>query len=135
MDHPLHLTKDEQKLFDALSDSLKEGWEVHDETLTAFESDDVLRIRLSMARLSKFPPTERIIKDVQGGKMPTPDMLDEIPEDILPTFFFTIGAKGVAAMMWILLQKIKDDEDIQGLAALSLIRHDILATNSSINYV
>ncbi len=127
----LLLTATERPWFDRLSEELKDGWVVQEETLDAYETDEALRIRSHMARFDSYPQLKDMIAAVRSGKPTKEWNVDGVPEELLPTVFFTIGARGIAAMMSALLTQLRSDEDIRGLASLSAIRHDLLAANAS----
>ncbi len=130
----LYLTPDEQKIFSTLPANLREGWAVETEAGTAYEDDDVLRIRATMFR-SPLPKLKDIaINAIRDKALPDPSFLETIPEGILPELYYTIGARGVLHIIGSLLPKAATDDDIGGLAGLTVIRHDILATNASIIY-
>ncbi len=127
----LHLTKNEQLWFNQFSDALKEGWDVKEETLDSYETDEDLDIRYRLARFHAYAPLKKLIEEAKSGK-PTMQMsLKDIPQEMIPTIMFTIGAKGIAAMMSVLLAKSATDEDIKALAQLSMLRHSILEANAS----
>lgn len=131
----LHLTTEEQKWFETLPAALKEGWTVEPETIDAYETAEELQVRLNITRMPKFPPVDKLLQKLRDGADIKDVNLDDLPEEMMPSFFFAIGAKGVSIFMGALFKLAKDDEDVQALCAMSLIRHDILETNASIRYV
>lgn len=135
METTLFLTPAEQKRFDAFEDALKEGWQVEDETIDAMESQEVLRMRSRMADFDQYPEVKKLMEKVEQGETPDALRLDDIPENILHELAFTLGAVGLTSLMEALFDAVSSDEDIQGLAGFSHLRHEILAVNSSISYV
>lgn len=129
----LYLTEAESAEFCALSEGLREGWTVEIETGTAYEDDDVLKVRAGMARFDSYSELRGLAQQVASGTPLTAAQIEKIPESVLPELYFTMGARGVARLIAMLLRNVKTDEDIEGLAGLSHIRHDILATNASIS--
>ena len=134
MNNTLYLTADEQKLFDALSEELKEGWELVDEVQDSYESPKVIAMRAGMASFDVYPELEDLAKKVQEGEDISKLSILNIPEQALGEFAFTIGAKGLSAFIEHLSKEIQSNEDILGLAVLTLLRHEILETNASISY-
>ncbi len=128
----LYLLSGERVTWEALSDERKEGWTVKDETGTAFESADVLKIRAGMARFESFPELREVTKKVMAGEKPDLSILERMPEAILPELCFTIGARGVTALIAAQFKTLEKDDDIAALAGLTSIRHDILTTNASV---
>ncbi len=130
----LYLTADERKLFDVLSEELKEGWEVEEEVQDSYESPKVLAMRASMASFDMYPELEDLAKRIQTGEDVSNISLADVSEQVLGEFAFTIGAKGLSAFIEQLAKEIQSNEDILGLAGLTLLRHEILDTNASISH-
>lgn len=131
----LYLTADESAVFSALPESLREGWTVEPETGTAYEDDDVLKVRAGMARFDSYPELKGLAAQVASGTPLSPSQITKIPESVLPELYFTMGARGVGRLIAMLLRNVKTDEDVEGLAGLTHIRRDILNTNASISYL
>ncbi len=127
----LYLTANEQKWFDKFPESLKEGWAVAEETVHAYETEEDLKIRQRLTRFNTYPPTKKIIDQVNAGTPVEKVDLTGIPDEMFPTIMFTIGATGIAALMSVLLMQATKDEDIKALAQLSVIRHSLLEANAS----
>lgn len=128
----LFLTVKESAAFAALPDALREGWMVEKEEGTAYEDMDVLKVRAGMARFETFPALREYVKGIASGGVIEPTTIKDLPESVLPELFFTIGARGVSALIAALLASCDDDGDVAGVAGLSHIRRDILNTNASI---
>ena len=128
----LYLTPAESARFAAFSDALREGWTVEPETGTAYESLDVLKVRAGMARFDSYPALHDLVKNAADTGTLDPSFLARMPESVLPELCFTIGARGITALIAALFAMAADDADIEGIAGLSHIRRDILATNASI---
>ncbi len=131
----LYLTADESTAFLTLSETLREGWTVEPETGTAYEDADVLKVRAGMARFDSYPELKGLASQVAAGTPLTTTQIEKIPESVLPELYFTMGARGVGRLIAMLLRNIQTDEDIEGLAGFTHIRHDILQTNVSIRFV
>ncbi len=129
----LYLTASERTLFEALPDSLQSEWPIEEETLTAYESFDILKMRADISPLSRHPLLKDMFEKVKGGGsldgMKIPDLSDEDIAD----FFFTIGARGLAGFIEMLLKETKTDEDIRSLSAMSEMRHKLLEINASVS--
>ncbi|MBU0458006.1 hypothetical protein KJ652_00370 [Patescibacteria group bacterium] len=130
----IHLTAEEKPQFDNFSDDLKEGWTVEDETIDAYEPPEVLKMRMQMVDLDKYPEALTILERLQSGEKLMDINLNDVGDDILRELAFTIGAKGMNVLIRSVLKSAKTDEDVEGLAGMTLIRHEILETNASISY-
>ncbi|OGJ62752.1 hypothetical protein A3A67_03485 [Candidatus Peribacteria bacterium RIFCSPLOWO2_01_FULL_51_18] len=130
----IYLNEAEKSLFDKLPESLKEGWQTEEEKGTAYESDEVLKMRRKMASFVDFPQVIKVLVAVEKGETQGLSLVD-IPEGILPELFFTIGARGLEVLIMRLLADAKTDGDLEGLAGLATCRHEILETNSSVSLV
>ena len=128
----LFLHEGEREAFDRLPDVLKEGWSVSDERLTYDDSPPRQMMRLSLLRLhdprllnlrnkaqtcSSFEQIAALI----GGMD-----LKDIDEDDLAALFFGLGPAVIDELILEQLRDARRDTDIEGVAALSLIRHSIL---------
>lgn len=131
----LYLTENEETSFAALPESLREGWVVEREEGTAYEDEEVLKVRAGMARFDSYPELKGLAAQVASGQALSSSQIDKIPESILPELYFTMGARGVGRLIVMLLRNVTTDEDVEGLAGLTHIRHDILHTNASISYL
>lgn len=132
--HALYLTAAESEKVRRLPESLLEGWAIEEETGTAYESDDVLRIRAGMARFDTFPALRDMAKSAAAGEKIDFSTLRGMPEAALPELCFTIGARGITVLIAGLIANAKSDEDVAGIAGLSSIRRDILRTNASVTF-
>ncbi|MBP9750860.1 MAG: hypothetical protein KBC95_03365 [Candidatus Peribacteraceae bacterium] len=130
MDDTLFLTPDEQARFGTLPEALRQGRLVETESSTAFESDEQLEIRRQLASFKDDPTTVALADAIAAGK-PAAEW-PEVPQSVLPELYFTIGARGVTAMIGALLGEMADGEDVDLLAALSFIRHELFGTNEAI---
>jgi hypothetical protein len=129
MNDTLFLTPDEQTRFGTLPEALRQGRDVETETSTNLESDEQLEIRRQLASFKDDPTAIALADAIAAGK-PASEW-PEVPQAVLPELYFTIGARGVTAMINALLGEIADSEDIDLLAALTFIRHELLGTNDA----
>jgi len=127
----LRLTDSEQKIFDKLSASLREGWKVEREDGTVYETAEELAVRAAMARFDLHPELQKFVEGIRNGNFDQ-EIPSDLSEDALQELCFTIGAAGVTALMAILLPRIQTDDDITALASFSQIRRDILKTNEDV---
>jgi len=128
----LYLTADEKKLFDALSEDLKEGWEVEEEKQVYKDTEDRYRMRLSFLRVSdpallefkekaeKAKSKEEVAKLMEGID------LKGVSQSDLAELFFALGPKDVSILMRLQLSEVKNDKDVEVVSALSNIRHELL---------
>jgi len=127
----LYLTEGEQQQFACLSESLREGWKMESETGTVYETPEELYVRATMARFDLHPELEAFVEAVRAGNFDA-EIPDDLSEDALQELCFTIGAQGMTSLMTVLFSRIQSDEDLQALASMSMVRHDILKTNADV---
>lgn len=129
MAHPLYLTADERKLFDALPEKLKEGWEVREERGEYEDSDMKRMLRLSFVRLKdpKLKQLQAKLKNVKDenelAELGRSADFFSAPEEDLAELFFAMGAMDMARLLRMKMSSAGTDADLDGIAALSGIRH------------
>lgn len=127
----LQLTAKEKEVFDALDPALKEGWTVVDETLDCYETERQIAMRCRLADFTPYPQVAQFVERVAGGESPGNLSLNDLPDDVQKELYFTMGARGVNAMMQGLLSVITNDDEVAALAALSAARHKLLEINAT----
>ncbi len=131
----LTLTADEKKVYLTLPESLREGWQILDETQTSYETLEALEMRIEISPLRRHPLLQEYLKRFEKGesveKLPLPDLSQED----MGEFFFSIGARGMTELMKSVLGNVKTDDDIRLLSSIGEMRHKLLETNASISYV
>lgn len=135
----LHLTAQEQTLFHAFPDALRDGWEMEAETLSYEDSLQRRMIRLSLLRL--HDPKLLALRD-QAQKADSVETiaallvdfdLKEVDEDDLAELFFALGPVAITQLMAALFATAQTDADIEGITALSVIRHSVLAALQNVS--
>ncbi len=124
----------EQVLFDTLPDALREGWETEAETLSYEDTPQRRMIRLSLLRLHdpKLLAFREQAKQAQSAEeiavlMESIDLKD-VDEGDLAELFFALGPVTLSLLIAALLRTVKTDTDIEGITALTVIRHSVLAS-------
>lgn len=135
MNTTVYLTADEATIFERLPSSVREGWTVEREEGTAYEDVEVLRIRAGMARFESYPALAAAAAGIVRTGTVDATLLRDMPEEMVPELCFTIGARGLSALVVSLLGNVQTDRDVQWLAGMTQIRHQMLETNASISYV
>lgn len=130
MEKTLFLTAEEERTFRGIPAALREGWQVTEETLKSYESLRQIAMRYSMADFSRYPAIGKAVETIANGNPPKTFSLDGIEADVLRELLFTIGARGVGALMETLLRELKTDEDVSALATLGIARHKLLELNA-----
>jgi hypothetical protein len=133
----LHLSGAERRLFDSLSDSLKEGWEVTEETQAFVDNEHRRRIRFEMLRLH-HPASQKFLKSLMTAPsvkeiqdiLENADMSD-VPGSDLAELLFAIGPDGITWLIHQALKSVQNDEDVAYAAQLSEARHEMLASLSN----
>lgn len=130
----LYLTAEEQRLFDALSSDMREGWQTQMEDERYADSADKQMIRLSLVRLHD-PRLLKLKKQAeQAGSIEEVATLiqsmnlKDVDEDDLAELFFALGPAALSRLIVDLLAAAKSDSDVEGVTALTIIRHSILTS-------
>ena len=128
----LFLTAAERKAFDALPQKIREWWKVEGETVTFRDSDEGRLMRYGLARfhdprLQSFIQQVLAQKSVSGAAalFQKTDLAGVMDEDIAE-LFFVLGPSGASVLVSCMLQAVKSDTDLEGVAALTVIRHSLL---------
>jgi hypothetical protein len=135
----LYLRREEKTVFDALRDALKNGWSVEDEPLTSDERPEELRMRYQMAKFEDAD-LQNLVQLAQESR--TPEEFEKtalkfdfakLPQEQIAEVFFMLGTKLMGKIISYGLQEASSDEDIEGIAALSNVRHLLLEANASVS--
>jgi hypothetical protein len=135
----LHLTPGEQQLFDALPGDLREGWQTQAETLTYADTPAKREVRLGLMRL--HDPLLLKVRDATQHSSTAMEMVDvlkninlkDVDEDDIASLFFALGPNDMSHLIAHLLQNAKTDLDLEGITALTVIRHSILEAFDSVS--
>lgn len=133
--HPtLFLTLEESALFAKLSEDLRHGWHMADETSGAYESQDELEKRFAGLSLGDSPDdrafAEVLIRSLEKGSLDA-HVIDAIPQEYLIKFLHAIGACGICALIeTALMSKHVTREMLTSIALLSGVRHRLLLQNA-----
>lgn len=127
----LYLTAAERGVFDSLGADLQEGWSVVEETQESYESDRQIKMRYHLADFTAYPEVQELARKFAEGEQITQQDIQNIPAGVQQELYFIIGAKGVSALIGLLLQSLDSDEVIEAVAALSTVRHELLRLNAS----
>ncbi len=131
----LLLTAGERKIFDALSDSLKEGWTVRSEKIETFESPEELYMRYKIAHFTDLvcvtlaKRAEGISSMAEFEKIASTFDVSSLPHEQLAELFFVLGTRVISAMIQCLLSRATTDEDLEGIAVLTNIRRMLKEAN------
>lgn len=131
MNKTLFLTDAERASFESLPSGIKEGWLIEAESVSAYESERQMKIRLSLADFSFHPEIKSFADAIADGGVPDMNVLDSLSPEVEKEIFFVLGARGVKSLIETLLPEIQNDEDVELLASLSAIRHELLSINAS----
>lgn len=132
----LYLLPAEEKLLAALPGDITAGWTVEKETAVIIETADELKLRYRIANFTD-PNVKALAESMKGAAssaeiekiLQTFDM-QKLPQDQLAELFFTLGTKVTGWMITYVLSKAKDQEDMEGAAGLTLIRHMLIEANT-----
>jgi len=135
----LYLTAGERALYDALSVELKEGWEVEEETQIFTDSPQKQMIRFSLLRIHdpkllslreksmKASTVEEVAALIHDAD------LKGVDEDDLAELFFALGPTVLTRLIETMFTSVKTDADVEGITALTVIRHTILTSYRSVS--
>lgn len=129
----LFLTGEEKKLFESLSNNVKEGWEVEIETNEYEDTPEKFELRLDT--YMPYDPVLRVLADELSNAKDSANALEiamntdfsNISEDALIDLFYTLGSDSISAMIQKMLENASKDENIHEVAAFSVIRHSLLS--------
>ena len=132
----LHLRSEEQKVFEDLSEDIRDGWKVEKEELESFERPEELKMRSLM--LSVQDEIKPLLEELQNSESMEDaravlSSLDSLPKSAVLEIFFSIGARGLSVLIHALLSSVRSDEDLGGVAELSQIRHALLESNAEVS--
>ena len=133
MTRTLYLTPDEKKVFLGLPAALREGWKMVEETLDCYEDEAELRTRSDLFRVND-PRFQDLLKKLQAtkGNVTLQDVTDigaKIPHEMMMSMFFTLGAGFFRDALTGVLPVVANDQDLEGAALLSELRHKLLEAN------
>ncbi|HLD32310.1 MAG TPA: hypothetical protein VJB10_01835 [Candidatus Peribacteraceae bacterium] len=128
----LHLTATEQELFITLPKALREGWTVQKEVQQFKDTNKHLRTRVSFIKIRdpKLHVFKEQIEKAKGQKEIAKIVgefdLKGVHQADLAELFFALGPKPLFQSIETMLRQAKTDEEIESIAALSLIRNALL---------
>jgi len=132
----LYLRQEEKKIFDALPEKLKEGWNVTEEKLNTYERPEEIKMRALMFKvedplayklLEKMKNTESL-----GTLQELSATFNTFSKATMLDIFFTLGTNVLSALLKGFLASTKADEDLKGIAELSAVRHALLESNAAL---
>ncbi len=130
MSRTLFLTGDEQAVFAALPSALREGWAVEPETSESYETDQQLEVRRHLLEGRKeFMALNRKLEKLGKDEAETQDLLSDLPDGTVLPMVFALGARALTAYVAATLKDLRA-EDLEGLALLTDLRHQLFLANS-----
>lgn len=128
----LYLTDKESSLFTTLASEVTEGWQVEAEVLPIQDTPEKRVVRMSLLRI-RDPKLVMVQQSAKSGDINTVidavknhDLADVHEED-LKQIFFALGPVVVTKLIESMLPEAKTDQDIEGITALTVIRHALLS--------
>ncbi len=130
----IYLTAQEKNIYDALPDDVREGWEVEDETVSYQDSDAKRATRFALLRL--HDPKLLAFRDVASKVKNIEDLnvlnqrsdLSDVQDADLAELFFALGPEVLTHLIGFLFPSISDDEALEDIVALTVIRHSFLTS-------
>jgi hypothetical protein len=133
----LYLTSDEQKMFEALPEKLREGWEMKSESGGFQDSEQRRGIRAGLMRLKSEDMQSvkhaLLVAQTEDAFLRAVDAIDfqSIPEGDLAELLFAVGPSGLTHVIDQMLTQASSDDDIFLIASLSVARHELMTSFSS----
>jgi hypothetical protein len=129
----LYLTAEEQKVFNGIPEAPREGWEVSQETGTFEDNEERLSMRMALLRLHDpklldFQKRAADLSPEQLTALIAETDLKGVADADLAELTFAIGPVILGRVIGGLLLQAKTDADMEDLAALTVIRHSLLAS-------
>ncbi len=137
MGNPVHLTADEQKLFEALPAAVKAVFKkrIETEIIDAYETEAELKERLRNASFTSDPRARLLAEKVMHKLARSENLddlsLDELPEQVLSSVLYGMGAVGISAIIELMLADAKNTETVEAIGLLSRARNKVLRANAA----
>ncbi len=131
-DNTLYLVAEEIELFQKLPADMTKKWKpaLKTETIDAYEDAETIKKNIQQSRFEMPGMQEFMRKSAVGDKTAKVPDPTKISEESWAEYFATIGASGASALIQIWLQSDEmSAEQLDGVAAVSRIRHEILKSN------
>lgn len=134
----LYLYNNERPLFDALADTLKEGWTVEEEAYHYNDSEEKLVMRLEMLRLHD-PSLLALQQKVQQSAsledvaaLIQNQSLEGVQDSDIASLCFALGPDVLSRIIVNMLLTAQTDKELETITALTTVRHEIVAAYSSV---
>ncbi len=134
----LYLTGTEQAIFDVLPKILTEGWKTERELLTYEDSPERRQLRLALLRLhdpaliALREKTQQSHSVKEVAEMIAEMDMRKVDEDDLASLFFALGPNDLSLLIKHLLRAAESDKDVEGVTALTVVRHAVLQAFHSV---
>jgi len=133
MTHLLFLTPKEKEAFQSAWSAVAGDCTIQDETQLSYESEADMADKLAGLSL-ETPEAEEFAKKLAerlGNAESIEDVsFDDCPDDVLVQLMFALGATGVSILIGMALVNEPDADAVEGMAALTRVRHSMLAENA-----
>ena len=136
MQNILILTADEKKIFDSLSDTLKDGWKVENEVPLPPDSAAKRKARYELMKIQNAELQSLVQQsmnadvDVLATKIDEMDLSTMSYADLIE-LFFALGPVSLSAIIAHLLSEARTDDDIRNIGALTAICHSLLPSSNA----
>ena len=134
----IHLTKAEQTEFRTLPAVITAGWEVVDEQIEFLDTPERRYARLDLMKLDAGSPLQETFDALRADTdensiVAIAECIDpqSISEHDLREVLFVLGPSSVSVLISKALMLVKTPEDMDGVAALSDIRHELIASSKA----
>ncbi len=129
----LYLTQQEKKTFDAWSNDLRNGWQVTAERDIPADTPAKLQMRLQLMHL-RSPSLKSLAQGILPSMAPadvqkllSAASLKDASDADLAELTFAMGASGLTNVIAAMLATAKTDAELEQLAILTTLRHQLLS--------
>ncbi len=128
MQHTLYLTAEEEAVFRALSEELRDGWQVERENLKFKDTDQQRQTRYSLTRFTD-PRLTNMSSQLNATSTPetileTLGMMDiSMQNDDFLSLLFALGPDVISSFISYMLSDNPTDETLVTISGLSSMRH------------
>lgn len=126
----LQLTQAEMKLFQALPETVRNGWKTEEEKLTFEDTPSRRAMRMSVIQLQdpRLLDLRKNIAELQQKPDEAKELIDALDfsgmsDDDMIQLFYAMGPDAVSFIIMQLLTAKTTDDDLKMVASLSMIRH------------
>lgn len=128
----IYLMAGERSAFDALPPDVRSGWQVEEERGTPSDSPEKRSMRMQLLHL-RDPKLQGFLQAANAvGSLDAmvallnDTSLEGVADNDLEELFFALGPEALSVFIAAELTRVQSDHDLEGVVALTVIRHSLL---------